>query len=377
MLDEINAGDLKAAVIGEYFLPLLRRQLEVVIDDGGQEELVDHTTVRTYGATTGDSVLRARLELASAVTSGQADTIDWPRHFAFDDTDWSHGETSQELLERLRRALESEAAVTVTLTTSVRHKGTDEVHEGSLQVHVRRVEGLGSVRPLIIREGISLTADRTRSIHDHVAIIVADDGPVATLLGDAETPAHEELKHNLIKDKYVYPLKAVKFVREAPANLLRTVWETDRSDDPLLLASYFPLISDTGRTAERASRQARGQAPEPIGVIPRSPPGFRVGRIEGGFRIRNNPDAQTHSTELLAVVAYDVRRGSPFKRYREYDFNLATDPISVTTEGCEVAFVDGNKMTIQVSAVPYMVQVTGFDPRRDLVVRVTAIGDVP
>lgn len=372
VLNEITTHDIRRAVVGEYFMPLLRRQLTVTVSDGNEEVTLDDSTVVRFAEETKDPILKARLTLACALTSGSSHLVEWPTQFSYDDTEWATTSLPKDFLERLRGLLEEKVPLSVKVSTTVRKKEPDEVLHGTFDLHIQHVEGLGASRPLIIRDGISLTADKTRTLQDHVALVLVDNGPVATMLGDAETPAHEELKHNLIKDRYFFPRKTVVFVREAASQMLRLIWQSDQGDDPLLLSSFFPVLDDTGRIAARPATARRGKEPEPRPIIPRSPPRFRVSLIEGGFRVRPNPDVPARLAELTVAVAYDVRRGSPFKRYRTLDFDFKANNMQVHAEGCKVSISEGNRLFLRDVQDLFLLEVTGFDPNRDLVVRVVA-----
>jgi hypothetical protein len=372
LLEEITASDLVNAVLIEYFLPLLKKELRVTVVDGQSEVILDGDSVSSYEPQISAPLARARIGLAKRLTSGDVKEFVWPKKFGFDDTEWSKGDVPAELLEQLREALETGSAVCVSLQTTVRRKEPDAIQLGYLKVGLQRLEGLGSARPLIVREGISISADKTKSIVDHVAIVIADDGALATLIGDAETPAHEELKHSLLKEKYVYPRKTIMFVREAASHLLRAVWEADQDDDPLLLAGYFPLQSDHGRSGPRPVSGKPGANPQPTPDIPHSPRRFRITKIDGGFEVTSNPEHPMRPTEVRILAAYDVRRGSPFKRYRPYDFDFGNGSVRVRATGCELTSAQGNEITITPVDSAFTLEATGFDPRRDLVVKATA-----
>lgn len=374
VVEEINAEGIRNATLSEYFLPLLRDELVVTIHADGQSVQLDGEAVRAEAERTSDKVLQARLRLAIHIVSSGSPITEWPQRFTYDDIGWQRDAVSGDILEGVREVLEEGRPLSARVFTTVRRKGESLPQPTFLDFHVQRLEGIGMVRPLVIREGITLAEERTRYLTDHVALVIADHGAFATLIGDAETPAHEALKPDLIKGKYVYPKKALTLAREGAFNLVRLLTESDRADDPLLLASFFPLISDIepGRMAERTRPHRAGPEPEPVPTIASSPPRFRVSRIEGGFRVRGNPEIEMAPEEITVLTAYDVRRGSPFKRYRKYDFDLSRSPMRVRTEGCDTVTADGNRLVVRPGSLEFVAEVTGFDPQRDLIVRVTA-----
>ncbi len=363
---------LRHSAIVEYFLPLLRGELSMELAHDGGVEIVDGHAVREFVSEANSRSAQERLALAIAVTDGETRQIVWPQIFRYDDMEWSSALISDGVIEELRDCLESGQAVSVVLRLVICSRMGAEDLEGRIVVHLRRVEGLGNCRPLLIRAGISVAGERTKALLDHVSILLAEDCPVATMIGDAETPAHEQLQHDLLKGKYQYPRKMISFVRDAASNLLRTVWEADQADDPFALANYFPLISIDGRKADKPTPRKRGNHPEPEPTLPEKPRRFNIRKTADGFRVEGNRNATTYPEELSISVAYDVRRGNPFKRYRRFDFDLETLPRSVID--CELASIEPNRIVARPSSAGFAVGVSGFDSRRDLVVRVVASG---
>jgi hypothetical protein len=369
--EEVSRTELVNAVIGEYFLPLLRGELIVTVEDVEGEERLDASSVPRYESRVTSPELRARLKLGQLIVGGGSEHAVWPQHFTYAETEWVTDDRHLPDLERLRNVLEAGDAISVRLKTTVRRKESVIGDESELAIHLLRRDDLSHSRPLIIREGICVSADKTKSIAGHVALVTADDGPLATMIGDAETPAHMELQQANLKTKYVYPLKSLRFVREAAWNLLRAIVAGDSEDDPLLLADFFPVQVDEGKPGPKPVPDKPGAVVAPPSDIPDRPRQFHITRFDGGFKVSNNPKSPQRPDAIMARVAYDVRRGDPFKRYRRYDFDLADPSIGVRSFGCAVT-VDGNELRAVIEQDSFGIEVKGFDLNRDLVVRVTA-----
>lgn len=370
---EVTFQGIRASILEEYFMPLLRGELTIVLSDGQVQEVVDADSVRAQARAAGTESVRRRLELAVAVADGKSQRFTWPSTFTYDDVDWKASEIDAVFREGLRVVLESGAPVSVELPVSVRPKNQSP-KPGTLHLHLMAAEGLGGVRPLLIRDGISVSEEKTKTVHDFVALLTADGCALAAMIGDAETPAHERLQHELLKNRYVYPKKMLSFVREAASSLLRSVWAQDDSDDPLALASFFPVVEGTGKANPKPSPAKPGPEPEPKPDIPGTAKRFNVRRVEGGFRVAGRPEAEALPEHLSVLVAYDVRRGNPFKKYRSFDFDLNGSETQVDAVGCQVSVTAPNRLAIRPDSVGFQVTVTGFDVERDLVVRVDALG---
>lgn len=371
---EITIQGIRASILEEYFMPLLRGELTIQLCGADGQEVLNADSVRSQVATAGNLLSRKRLELAVAIADGDCQRFRWPATFTYDDTNWKADDVDAGFREGLRAVLESGSPVTVELPVTVRTKRSGAAAPGALYLHLMAAEGVGGVRPLLIRDGISVSEEKTRTVHDFVALLTADRCPLATMIGDAETPAHERLQHELLKNKYIYPKKMLTFVREAASSLLRSVWAQEDGDDPLALASYFPVIEGEGRTRQKPTPAKPGPEPEPKPDIPGTTKRYNVRKVEGGFRISGRPDAEEFPDQLTAVAAYDVRRGNPFKKFRSFDFDLRGNDLQVESAGCDVTITEANRLTVRPTQAGFQVTVTGFDVQRDLVVRVDALG---
>lgn len=377
LIDEITVQALRSAVLGEYFLPLLRGELVVRLEENGSVETLDGDAVRTWASRSDDRKLRERLDLAVRIVDGRGViSLEWPATLQWQQLTLNPDDLPTSLRDTLRTALDDGQIISVSIPVTVGRKDSQVAPTGYLKLHMRRADAIGAVRPLLIRDGISLTEDRTKAVYDHVCLAIAEKCALATAIGDAETPAHEQMQHELLKDRYKYPRKLVTFVREAPAALLRAIRHGDSEDDPYSLASFFPVESDDGPLKPAPKPKSKGK--DPNGKLPPLPPAsprrFRVARVKGGFSVSGTPEAPSLPEELSVAVAYDVRRGNPFARYRPFDFDLSGSLLQRSAVDCEVVASEGNRVTVRPSARGFSLTITGFDPERDLIVRVRAVG---
>lgn len=374
VIEDITTDAIKEAVIAEYFLPLLRDELVVHLTTDGVQETIDAAAVRSYAKETADRTLREQLALAMSIVDNDTFAIDWPEVLEYGDLELRADTLPITLRETFANALEAGKTLSVTVPVTVGVKRLAVPPSGALRIHVRRSDGIGTLRPLIVRDGITVSRDKTRSLQDHVALLIAERCALATALGDAETPAHTELQHELLKDRYKYPKKLVTFVRDAASTLLKVIRQGDSSDDPFSLAGFFPVEAEQGRTIPKPVAKKKGKENEPQlpPLPPAAPRRFRVAKVDGGFRIVGNPRVPDAAPELRVTAAYDVRRGNPFKRYRSFDFDLGKRPIRIEPHACEIAAAEGAELVLRPTSPDFEVTVTGFDEARDVIVRVVA-----
>lgn len=376
LIDEITREAIRDAVLGEYFLPLLRGELEVEVVENGASEVIDGRAVRTYAENAEDRKLRERLALAVMVVDGDGFSLEWPVTLPWDELELRQTDLPDSLRVTLNTNLDEGRAVSMRIPVTVGRKDTITPVAGYLTVYLRRADGLGGLRPLIIRDGISLPEDKTKTVYDHVSLLVAEKCALATAIGDSETPAHEQMQHELLKDRYKYPRKLVSFVRESTSALVRALRHGDNEDDPFSLSSYFPVEAEAGPQKPDIKTKPKGNKPNnDLPSLP-APPArrYRIGRVEGGFVIAGNPEAGSIPDELVVHAAYDVRRGDPFARYRSYDFDLSSATMNKTVMGCDVVAASGNRLVIRPNSVGFSATLTGFDVERDLIVRANASG---
>jgi hypothetical protein len=74
-------------------------------------------------------------------------------------------------------------------------------------------------------------------------------------------------------------------------------------------------------------------------------------------------------------VAYRTRNGNPFRKYNAFDFTIGDDGVSLACEGANIRAVDGNRLEFLPTRPDFHLALTGFDARRDLMVRLSRKDD--
>jgi hypothetical protein len=208
--------------------------------------------------------------------------------------------------------------------------------------------------------------------------VIIDDGPLASLLADAETPAHTQWSHQTqnFREKYGRNAKAfLDFVRSAPRKLAETLGRTNRDRNRLALAQFFPMPGEADGLPA-GDRDADDDAPDGNPVHPPQPPpppsphGFAVERVRGGFRVRRGDVNVPLPSALEVVTAYDVSRGNPFSKYSASDFQMKS--LAQTIVGAGEVLCEANRLVVRELTDDFRIEVDGFDVNRDLCVRVRA-----
>lgn len=375
--EDYGTEQLVQAVVEEYLVPIIRGRLVVTVSSGADAERIDRSYLLRNPSGTFTENVAGLIRLAKFAAdepnpptrtepADQSNATHWPDQ-AFDDV------TAKSLAERLEAG--EPIAVEVPLRVSEKRGAS---RPASLRVYMTQADTADGVPPLFVRDEITVTDVRASKVPGIISLVTIDDNPLATLLGDAENPAHTDWRPNTrgFKDKYLYAKSYLNFVKDAPLALFRSIFAGEREDDAFALASFFP---DNG--AERSARGAssgekrKGEDRKKVGKITRKPKRYACRNVQGGFEVVHASSEARMPSALRISAAYDVRRGDPFRRYERFDFDLSGSDIDVVVEGVRVLEKSLNTMVVEPTQEEFRVRVTGFDARRDLAVRVTAVED--
>lgn len=228
---------------------------------------------------------------------------------------------------------------------------------------------------LFVRHAIVLSAEHKyfRASKTFGALI-ADDQAVSEFLGDAENPAHTGWSASAEKVAGGWRsapdrLREIRQLLKRLHNVLVSAVETLEKD---ALVSIFSLPADDG--SKGAS--PKGENVRPPKVPPLEPPvrAYRLTWLEDGFKVQHGTVSEDDLPIVIRVrVAYDVLRGNPFKKHTAADFDLTKNEILIQSLGVGITVPAANVMLIEVKNTHFAVNVSGFDPNRDLIIDVKRV----
>ena len=284
---DLNGTSITQSVVAEYFLPILRSELTVEVDDNGKLTTIDAESIVPLAESTDSPELRARITLAlEAATWPVEKMVVLPLIPAWGETDWSTLIEPEKKIELLKTLDDGRPiAIRIPVTVQPKDRASSRSH---FDVFLQRTEGVGRSRPLIVREGITIAEDRTLAIQDHSALVIIDHGPLAGMIGDAETPAHTELQPQLVSNKYTLAGKIIKLLRISSASILRSLEQAADADDFALLSEFFPVIHEDEPGRHRKP-QGRGTDPVPT-PVPHTDNSCAVSCHPGGSRLPRERD---------------------------------------------------------------------------------------
>ncbi|MFZ5555272.1 MAG: hypothetical protein ACOZDY_00890 [Pseudomonadota bacterium] len=234
-----------------------------------------------------------------------------------------------------------------------------------------------------MRDGITVAGVRSGLPSGVRAIVCVRDRALSALLGDSENPAHTEWQERSprFKERYRHGPYTLRYVKVAPRELVRVLTRPAEGRDFQLLRHLFSLelpteeavVERDRRRDERSGVDGSGEGAEMETVG--HDRFFQLQKLRGGFRISGITEAVTAPRFAEIHAAYEVRRGKPFSLYQPFDFSFESAPIDVKARGAAAVRKADNRLLLRIDDPRFEVTVRGFDPRRDVRVRVLAAED--
>ena len=289
--------------------------------------------------------------------------------------DWNAGRFNPESIEAIKKQFSEKRILAIRVPVTVRPKQGDD-RPTYFDVFIEQDPMLSKAEDHYMRQGITISKIATLRERGFRGILVVDDEPLSTLLGDAENPAHTEWleKATKLKQRYEWGAYTVRFARNALQRIVAQLIQVPEGRDDELLKNIFFLEqeSDDPRNPSQKKGKKKAKTPKDLVDIPALPPParspFAIQKIPNGFRVAGANRDVSLPKEIAIEVAYEVRRGNAFKKYEKWDFDLAKKPLSINAVSADTN-ASANLLIITPTKDEFVVEVTGFDPHRDLAIR--------
>jgi hypothetical protein len=380
---DITPEHIKQAVVSEYFFPILKSELTVEIKTPNDKLTIDARNLLQIASSLSESSndnLPSIIELAdwSAFRSLGKEYVINP--CIMEIPTWSDELIPENLFDAMREDFDAGRNLAIHAGIKVQEKGQPS-KMSYFNAYIRQ-DGYKKGRPLFIREGIIISDIYGRGFSGISSpgvrsMVIVEDKPLATLLGDSENPAHTQWQKDSsnFKNKYVNGKYYIEFVTRFVSNVVNALGAKEKQKDPYLFASFFSLPLD----------KLGEQSPESVLSTP-STDGkkskkdifdvkgrqrlFQIIKIKGGFKIIPGDVKFTSSFRLNISTAYDLRRGNPTTKYMPSDFILDKPPIKYKDlRGVKIVAVEKNQISIDVTNSDFQMIVAGFDDKRDLFIK--------
>jgi hypothetical protein len=373
LTDEITFDALLDAVIAGYFWPIFNQQLTVELRNDDTNIVIDHERLPELAARMRPET-RALVALAGwAASVKPKDEIILPI-MAQERPIWGEVSVPPVALAAIQQHLTMEHRVGIKVPLWVRQRPGGAWAESRFNVFLEEARD-AQTRPVFARDGIIVTAASLPSpLVGMRALVVIDHAPLATMLGDAETPAHTQWQAGYLKGRYYYGVDTIKFVRSAASELVARLRAQDTKGDKTWLASFFPMPGENDdQTKSRAQRKPGDKSPtEEIKIPPRPPQPYAIERVKGGFAVVPSATVAILPMRLEVQVAYAVREGNPLSEWEPEDFQMVYPPLRLDPKpaGLRVLEQGGRRILVELQAPQFRIDVVGFDTKRDLYVKV-------
>jgi len=154
-------------------------------------------------------------------------------------------------------------------------------------------------------------------------------------------------------------------VRAVASEMYELLFDRVEREDPFALVEFFSVPKSAQPTSGR--KPVTGGPSE---IPETAPKAFRIQKRSGGFALLPGPALQEDQLPMQVRVrcAYDVLSGNPFRRFSEYDFSFYGTNLKVERTQAQFLPREPNEIEVEVRRADFKIEVTGFDPNRDLII---------
>jgi len=356
-------------VIQNYFYPLITKKLEVKIDD----TLINSTNIRELARvyanehfseidTLFDFIEEASSEdPASLVMMSESWTAD--QKLGLDDFE-------PKVLDELRKRFSAGELVSLQMPISLTKKDSTVINT-NFSIFIKRPDGLQKGLDLYVRGGLTLPSEAKFRERKALGVLVAEEEPICSFLGDAENAAHTLWTSHTekLKESYKSSQRAVTMIKKALVQLYDLLAEVTEEKDEHALDKFF-WFQKPGKPKKK-KMPIKPTPPKPV-INVRRQPKFSVNQVKGGLIIQkgNGLLDEELPRKVSAKFAYEISRGDAFKNWSPYDFDTAKDIKISTAGGVNIDSAGGQEMTFTVTSPQFYIEIGGFDTNRDLKIRV-------
>lgn len=369
-VDEINFNSLLRGVIQHYFYPILDGTLRVKIQEGDrQKELNDSSLFEMVSSINWDDTEWKEINIRKILefVKGAREMPPVDLRVKSQDNPEIVRESFGDQLDVIKNSFRAGNPVRFKIPLRIRKNDGSETAT-SFTVLLKRFPEFKEPFECYIRSGILVSEIRTLGNRPVAGLLIADEAPICEFLGDCETPAHTNWNERTegFKEKYPDAARNLRFIKRSMVQIVSILDEppSERQIDFLKEIFSVPLSPE-----EREEMAEITRAPE-IQQVERTLRTFSISRTQNGFSITLNEGITGLSFPFRAAVrmAYDTFRDNPFRSYEKFDFDVGSSSINIDADDCTVLKRELNELEIEITGWKFRLEVTGFDPNRDLVV---------
>jgi len=381
--DRVNVADIRRGIIRSFFWPILQGELVVDLEAPGEAWRMDAETLAAHRSLlpeTEAAVIEFANWASTALPAGRvtlsSEAATRPNWKEFGDQLLPEAK-----LDEIRSHLETEQRVEIRVPVRVRPK--NEARSESLSfftVYLAQCRDAGH-RPIFLRDGIVITDVRCPQMSGNRSLVEVEDPPLAGLLGDSEGVNHTQWQKDSPKfyNRFFYGPDTIKFVTRSVYEIMQRLHKAETKGDPSLLLDIFYLPIDEGVVEPSKKPKDKNldpvvKPPPPI-PPPATPKRFELEQVKGGFLVKpGKVPVETFPMIIRIKAGYAIRRGNAIERWAVDDFSFIRAPLRQDqVSGLIVSRADGNLLELEIRKPDFQYGISGFDTKRDLVVRALEI----
>ncbi len=259
--------------------------------------------------------------------------------------------------------------------------------ESAIYLFMKKFPDRYDMRPdeFYIRSGIHIADEYSDKLGSRPvrAMLVVEDDEVSRFLAGAEEPAHLEWNASLdgYKEDYENAWSTLRFIRNSLNRVIQTLDHSEEEKIEDLLENIFSIEpsrdynDNEERKKEKDGQNQKGgdkSKDKKPGKIGRGRKYTQVNPTENGFKVKFDREEDDIPVKRKIKVAYDTYAGDPFNNYEKFDFDLSDPRMSVQSKDVNITKREKNIIDLEFISEDSWIKVEGFDPNRDLVVRVVS-----
>lgn len=375
----ITPEAITAAVINEFYFPVLRGTLTVYVDT--QE--ISRATIAGLATKFADRLRLAAPYRAFLDEIAQQHLNEQPLA-TFNDLWGNAPKLSPDhlplgLLQTMREAFQNGAIISAAFPIRVSSVANGK-KQGLLRVFLQEAAP-NEIHELFVRQDLAVDKEKSlrtaKRLAPARALILIDDEVLSRFLAAAEEPTHREWNGSRpkLKQQFKNAADTLKLVRHAASRLLELLVPPATKDN-LALASFFPDVS-----AERENAKAKQPKKKDaldggdVGVVETPPPKQRkleLLALDDGALVRITPGAAEQCIFPLVCkleLAYATELGKPFDQWDAADFYLTDKSHTIKAADVQEIVPRGNQISFEISGPEGNFSISGFDKHRQLEMR--------
>jgi hypothetical protein len=372
-----NAKSLRKAVVEQFFLSILRGDLEVGIFERG----VKHTITKDSIGKEVTQIENQRfntatyLELARVYNENhQVIPLDTLQPKGIGSLTIKDGQINETMKSNYQKGDILHFKIPVEFVMTPINKKVSSYFHVILKSDLKS----GASKPVFFRGHLRINdLSDTSSPHAH-ALVIIDEIQLSSMLGDAENPAHNRWSSNCsnFRGKYKNGQRVMAFVRKCPRLILDQLLPDEGKEDESALSHIFPILDGSKLETEDdlgpVTTGTGSTTPTKVNVTNQKQK-LQIQEIKGGFKVVSGEDIPRKKDRFLVKVAYKAKENS-FSKYNLLDFDFMNPKASGIKLNLDGASTSGSRygnnnveFSIEKPDEIYL-QITGFDENRDLLV---------